>query len=254
MDLFRSLPCSATSPRERAPARAWLAFLLIAAGMALAPCSAQAAGGAFSVDDAEIGKPGECKVESWVALASNHDMQATTQPACVVSLGVPVELTVGAARTRSDDVWQTQVGAKAKVNILPIETGKVGVALVESPTWDAGNGQYLTNLLYVPFTFQLRDDFRVNLNAGWQHDGPSRLSYAYWGAGFEWNFVKPLTLIGEVFGLAGAASDPSTLTAPRAQLGLRITPVDKFDVDLIYGHNITGENAHWFTLGLNVRF
>jgi hypothetical protein len=254
MHLFRSLPCPATSPRKRAPGRSSPAIVLVAAGMALAPASAKAAGGAFIVDDAEVGKPGECKVESWVALASNHDMQAITQPACVVSLGIPVELGGSLARTRSDDVWQTSGGPKAKINILPVETGRVGVGLAGSAGWDFATGEYLFNLLYVPLTLQLRDDFRINLNAGWQYDGPTRLSYAIWGAAFEWNFVKPLTLIGEVFGLAGPASDPSTITSPRAQLGLRITPVDKIDVDLIYGRNINGENANWLTVGLNVRF
>jgi len=38
------------------------------------------------------------------------------------------------------------------------------------------------------------------------------------------------------------------------QAGLRVTPTEKLDLDLIYGHNITGENAHWFTAGLNLRF
>jgi hypothetical protein len=35
---------------------------------------------------------------------------------------------------------------------------------------------------------------------------------------------------------------------------LRVTPVDNVDVDLIYGRNISGENANWFTLGVNARF
>src|SRR5678816_972747 len=42
-----------------------------------------AAGGAFAVDDSEVGKPGECKVESWVAFADNKDFIGTTSPACV---------------------------------------------------------------------------------------------------------------------------------------------------------------------------
>jgi len=31
-------------------------------------------------------------------------------------------------------------------------------------------------------------------------------------------------------------------------------PQDKVDIDVIYGHNITGENTHWLTLGVNWRF
>lgn len=246
-------PCSALRACEAALARLWAALWLPAVAL-LGPTPAFAAGGAFVVDDAVIASPGDCQVESWVALADNHNLQAFTQPACVVKLGIPVELTGGAARVRANDVWQTQAFGKAKINILPVETGKVGIGLVESPGWDAGTGQYLFNQLYVPLTFQFSDTFRINVNAGWQYDGVTKVNYALWGAGFEWIFVEKLTLIGEAFGLAEPAADVNAATEPRAQLGLRITPVSNLDVDLIYGRNIAGENANWFTLGLNVRF
>jgi len=253
-DLSRSLPFSAPSPRKFAPARRWPALSLLAIAMALAPAAAQAAGGAFVVDDAEVGKPGECKVESWAQFGSNHDMAVIAQPACVINAGIPVELGGAIARTRSADEWSTSAGPKAKVNLLPIETGRVGVGLAGMAGWDLGTGQYLGQLLYVPLTLQLRDDFRININGGWQYDAAARLSYAYWGAAFEWTFMQPLTLIGEVFGLAGPTSDPTTITTPRAQLGLRLTPVSSTDIDLIYGYNLGGENAHWVTIGLNLRF
>lgn len=224
--------------------------------------SARAAGGAFVVDDVEIAKPGDCKVESWVQGASNHDFAAVSAPACVVQLGIPVELTTQFNRTRSADTWQTSVDLKGKVNIVPVATGKVGVGFVGSFNWATSNGQYLGNFLYVPLTYQMTDDFRINLNAGWLYDGMAMLHSAYWGAGFEWNFVKPVTLIGELFGFYGnLPTDPSNLgdgpralREPRLQTGLRFTPQNKFDIDVIYGHNINGENAHWLTLGLNVRF
>ena len=41
---------------------------------------------------------------------------------------------------------------------------------------------------------------------------------------------------------------------PRTQIRLRFTPQDNIDLDLICGHKITGENAHWLTLGRNLRF
>jgi hypothetical protein len=235
-------------------ARLWTAFCLPIL-VIFVPTSARAAGGAYVVDDAVIGKPGDCQVETWLALASNHDLQAVTQPACVVKLGIPVEMTAVVSRVRTDDVWLTPLGAKAKINILPVETGKIGVGLVEQPVWDARNGQYLFNQLYVPLTFQFNDAFRINVNAGWQYDGVGKLNYALWGAGFEWIFVEKLTLIGEVFGLSGpTTTDAIAVTEPRAQLGLRVTPEKNFDIDLIYGRNVNGENANWFTLGVNVRF
>ena len=41
---------------------------------------------------------------------------------------------------------------------------------------------------------------------------------------------------------------------PRLQTGLRYRPNEIFSVDLIYGHNITGENANWITVGTTIRF
>ena len=58
-----------------------------------------------------------------------------------------------------------------------------------------------------------------------------------------------MTLIGEVFGFAGDNKND-----PRFQLGLRYTPVESFDIDVIYGRNLTGERADWITVGLNVRW
>ena len=48
--------------------------------------------------------------------------------------------------------------------------------------------------------------------------------------------------------------ETGTLSEPRMQAGLRYTPMKSVDVDIIYGHNVTGENANWITAGLTVRF
>ena len=39
----------------------------------------------------------------------------------------------------------------------------------------------------------------------------------------------------------------------RAQVGLRYTPVEAVDLDLIWGRNITGVRADWITVGLTLR-
>ena len=206
--------------------------------------------------------PGDCKVESWVSAATNHDFLAVTSPACVVNLGIPVEVGAYIERSRSDGEWASGAGPKAKINLIPAETGKIGVGLAAAATWDLGNGAHTGNVIYMPVTFQPIDTFRINVNGGWEYDATARLSYAYWGAGFEWNFVKPLTLIGEIYGLYGdlpaveedEAPAPRSIREPRTHIGLRITPQDNVDIDLIYGHNTGGSNAHRLTLGLNLRF
>ena len=59
-----------------------------------------------------------------------------------------------------------------------------------------------------------------------------------------------------MFGQAGstAEDDNRAVIQPRWQVGVRWRPVDAFNVDLIYGRNLTGENANWITLATIVRF
>ncbi|MGI8525753.1 MAG: hypothetical protein ACR2K5_06160 [Pseudolabrys sp.] len=233
--------------------RRWLAPILLAAVALLSPARAHAAGGAFFVDDSEIGKPGDCKVESWASFASNHDAVLSANPACVAGLGIPVELTGQFVRARSRDVWTTTGGVRGKINFISLDTG-IGVGLSAASSWDLSTGASNNEFIYLPVSIKLSETVQLNLNAGWQRDAVAKINYATWGAGFEWRFAPKLTLLGEVFGFAGQRTEGSAVTEPRAQLGLRLTPVKDIDLDLIYGRNITGENAHWITVGLNLRF
>ena len=215
---------------------------------------AAAAGGAFVVDNSEIAKPGDCKVKSWVSFASNADFLGVTSPACVANLGRPVELGFSLARFRSGDEWGSEFLLKGKTNILPAGIGKIGLGFSGAVAFDLLTGENSASVINVPATFEIFDQFKINVNAGWLHIRAEDLDRFTYGTGFEWDFVKQLTLIGEVFGLAGHDVKPSSRTEPRAQLGLRFKPIENVDIDVIYGRNILGENANWITLGLTVRF
>ncbi len=160
-----------------------------------------------------------------------------------------MELTASFARFRSDGAWGSVLVTKGKTNFIPVEPNKIGLALIAGTAFDLVNRNVNGVFATVPLTWQLHEQFRINLNGGWFWDPSVDRHVASWGAGFEWNFVKPLTLIGEVFGFAGGEHPE-----PRFQLGLRYTPMEAFDIDLIYGRNLTGEQANWITVGLNVRF
>ena len=215
--------------------------LLLAAAIALAPAVALAAGGAYLVDDALIDDAGKCKVESWASAAANRDFNAVTAPACVVKLGIPVELGGQLQRARADGVWSTSGMLRAKANLIPVENHPFGLGISGGSSWDLATGANTGGFINVPVTFQVNDKLRINVNGGWLYDNAAKIHYATWGARFEWNFVKPLTLIGEVYGQAGSlpAADPGAPPAPRAiveprtQLGVRFTPQDNIDIDLI---------------------
>ena len=112
-----------------------------------------------------------------------------------------------------------------------------------------------TVLVNIPATFQALENFKLNLNAGWLYNRPNDLHWATWGASFDWSVNDRISLIGEVFGQVGhEIEDPPHLNDPRAQFAFRFKPNENVDFDVIYGRNIIGENAHWITVGLNVRF
>jgi hypothetical protein len=215
---------------------------------------AHAAGGAFAVDDAAVDDPGACKVESWISSASNRDFAAVSTPACVVRLFFPTELGLQAARTRAGGEWSTSVTPKAKMMLLEPKVGSFGLAISAGATFDAKTAVNTGSFVNVPLTYTVSETFKINVNAGWSYDHANLLHYATYGAGFEWVPIKSWTVIGEVFGLLRERSDPRSVIDPRFQLGVRYTPIDTLDFDVIYGRNITGENANWITVGMNVRF
>jgi hypothetical protein len=212
-----------------------------------AAAGAQAAGSAYAVDDAAIASAGECQVESWVAVASNGDFVGVTQPACVVKLGIPIELTATLQGARLGSEWATLTGLQGKFVLLPMGANSLAVAMVLNTLQDTTKGANVS-FVNVPVTLKLHDDFRLNLNSGWLHDSIDHTSHFTWGAGFQWDFRQQWTLIAEVYGQTGHLSDP------RVQAGLRFAATKAIDLDIVYGHNIAGEHANWITAGLTVRF
>ena len=91
-------------------------------------------------------------------------------PACVVSLFRPVELGIVAARGRQDGEWGSSVLPKAKMNILPPETGKLGLAVSGGSQFDLLTGQYTGSFVNVPVTWTFSETFKTNINAGWIYD------------------------------------------------------------------------------------
>jgi hypothetical protein len=214
----------------------------------LAPSGAAwAAGGAFAVDDAGVDDPGSCKVEAFAAFAKNDDFMGVVAPACVVSLGRPVDIGAQIDRSRSGGEWGTGLALKAKTAIVPFSDDAVfGMAIAGGVGFDLTARETAEWFVTVPVSIHLSKTFQVNLNIGGLRDNLEHRSFVTWGAGFELALAERFTLLGEVFGQGSER--------PGAQLGLRFTPHEKIDFDLIYGRNLTGERSDWITAGVNLRF
>ena len=215
---------------------------------------AEAAGGAFAVDTADVNEAGSCKVESWLSAADNTDRAAVVNPACVLNVFREIEFSAQISRARSGGDWTTSVAPKAKTNLVPTAIGSFGFAAAFGASVDSRSGENTSMFAYVPATFRFSDNVRVNLNGGWNWDRTLDRHYLTYGAAIDVRLTEVVTWTGEVFGQAGAVSDDPYVVRPRFQTGLRYRPIETFSLDLIYGRNITGENANWITVGTTIRF
>jgi hypothetical protein len=231
-------------------ALAGLAAIAAANGL---PDAARAANGAYAVDAADIAEAGSCKVESWLSTATNTDFSAVANPSCAVNIVRPVELSLQTIRSRSDGEWATTLAPRAKTNLAPTGIGRFGVSFYAGGSFDAMTGENLTAFAVVPATYRLSESMRINLNGGWLWDRTLDRHYLTYGLGFDWKFTDVLQWTIEAYGQAGASDVPSVVR-PRFQTGLRYRPNEIFSVDVIYGRNISGENANWITIGTTIRF
>jgi hypothetical protein len=215
---------------------------------------APAAGG-LAVDDIDIDPVGHCKLESWLSFGSNRDRIGVATPGCVFEFGRPVDVTFGFVRGRFDGTQKSGATVKLKTLMTPTETGKVGAAVSAAATYSINSNEMADFAVGILTTFRIVENVKVNLNGGWLNNLADGRHGATWGAGVDWSVNDRISLIGEAFGLLGNrdAARPHA-NDPRAQLAVRLKPTENVDLDVIYGRNILGENAHWITVGLNVRF
>lgn len=232
------------------------ALIIASVGAAAFSAEAFAAGGAYQVDTADVGEPGNCKVESWVSAASNHDFIAALSPSCVVGFPQqPVEASVQLTRSRAGDDWASGATPKLKTNLIPTAIGSWGIAVSGQASYDLITRENTSLAATIPATLRLSNVMRINLNAGVLNDRIAKQNYFTYGAGTDWRTPDNVwTLTAEVFGQLGAPQDMRGVTQPRFQTGIRWRPVDAFNIDLIYGRNLAGENSNWVTLATTFRF
>jgi hypothetical protein len=231
-----------------------IAAALVATMAGLLPGeNASAANGAYAVDAADISEAGSCKVDGWLSTATNTDFSAVANPSCVVDVFRPVEVSLQTVRSRSEGEWGTTLAPKAKTNIVPTGIGRPGFSFYVGGSFDAMTGESLTAFAVVPATYRLSETMRINLNAGWLWDRTVDRHYLTYGLSFDWKFTDILQWTIEAYGQAGASAVASVVR-PRFQTGVRYRPNEIFSVDVIYGRNISGENANWITIGTTIRF
>jgi hypothetical protein len=196
------------------------------------------------------GSSGPAKSSRGAHLLPTGTASPVFSPACVLNLGVPVELGTNIVNLRSDAQGDTITALTAKTVPIPIGPSGFGLAIAGAIIYDPGHQTGNGMIVNVPMSFDFSKRLRVNLNFGAQYnDGDPRGLFATGGAGVSWNFVDQWSVISEVFAIMGPGQ-----SNPRIQSGIRYSPTAKnIDWDFIYGRNLTGEGTNWITLALTVR-
>jgi hypothetical protein len=196
------------------------------------------------------GSSGPAKSSRGAHLLPTGTASPVFSPACVLNLGVPVELGTNIVNLRSDAQGDTITALTAKTVPSPIGPSGFGLAIAGAIIYDPGHQTGNGMIVNVPMSFDFSKRLRVNLNFGAQYnDGDPRGLFATGGAGVSWNFVDQWSVISEVFAIMGPGQ-----SNPRIQSGIRYSPTAKnIDWDFIYGRNLTGEGTNWITLALTVR-
>src|SRR5262245_33706787 len=232
--------------------------LAVVAGIGLTgmvPLKAHAAGAAYQVDTAEVSEAGSCKVESWASFASNRDFFGAVSPACSVPFVRPLELSSQFNRSRSVGEADTPATPEFKANLISSAIGKPGVAVTGTVTYDFIARDVTQVNLTVPVTLRLFDVVRINVNGGWMLDRNLDRQFLTYGLGVDWRTPDNVwTLTTEVFGQAGNSAELNSTTQPRFQTGLRWRPIDRWNIDLIYGPTIMGWGGNWLTIATVMRF
>src|SRR5262245_61823281 len=214
--------------------------------------AALAAGAAYQVDTSEVSEKGACKVEAWYSASEGKDAIAAAAPSCVVASDV--EVGAQFARGRDDGEYTTTVTPKVKTKLLPSGIGKPGLAIAAGFTYDSTERDTTSFFAYLPSTTRLSNILRINLNLGWLRDRINQADHATYGVGVDLRTPDNVwTLTAEMFGQAVKPA-PAGENQPRYQLGVRWRPIDEWNIDLIYGHNLIGESRNWLTLATIIRF
>lgn len=212
---------------------------------------ANAAGGAYAVDDGALNAPGECTLDAWYKSRrqdSAHHEQVLS-PACTLASLPWVQWGAELARHRADGTGETQLSPQIKTQLLNREDLGLQLALATSVHFAFSRSHAFDGAdISLPLTYQPLERLRATLSGGWTHayDNGDQQHRWTWGTALEYDLAEHLTLIAERFGQQGG--EQGWQAGPRLHLGQHL------DLDLILGQHLDTDRDRWLSTGATLRF
>lgn len=215
-----------------------LAFLALSL-LALAR-KAQASGGPFAVDDAEIVE--RCQLETGWLQRSGDNRLAYFAPGCT---GAGIEWSLGLSRLTTDGKAGTGLGLQAKT-VLREADDAPGIAIAAGVDGATSRWRAEVHFAYLALSHDVSDALRFNANLGSTRDRDASLRSTTWGLGLNWRIGARMQLIGEVFGDDRSPAQGSQIGARWADHG------EKLILDAVLGHNRLGADETSAGVGLTI--
>jgi len=205
------------------------------AAICCAPMIAQAAGGHYVVDDAELVGAGQCELEVWFSRFDSNTDALMIMPAC--NPGGNLELGLGVGR--ADPGGETFVELAAKTLVQPVGETGWGWGIAGAAHFSDGLSELEAIEAYIPVTRELNDQLLMHVNVGVAHERNGD-DLAIWGLGFDYSVLNGVNLIAETYGSHQGGTE--------LQTGLRFG-VGEGHVDVSYGQTVSNSDDNWATVG-----
>ncbi len=217
----------------------------VALGAALLGATpAAAAGNAHVIDDAEVAEPGTCQAEGWLTHFEADRGLVNLSPACTLRSLPFAEIGASIQYHWANEGSQTLAGPAVKLALRRVDRG-VGFALGLSAGIDVETGRVETAAIVVPASVDISPRVRANFNLGYAWSRTGNRHAAFVGAQLEVRATETLAVMAEAFTRDGAD--------PGVQAGLRWTPREWVDVDLLAARRVDGSPTTAMTIGLTLR-
>jgi len=197
------------------------------------------AAGPYVVDDGDIVEPGQIQNEFWY---THSDQNGNTGIADAAYQIFPnLELTLQVARDEQPTGNTTSARPQLKyVWYDGAEKNGITSSIAAGTGYAFAQPQSQGAYLYIPTTFKLSETFTVNADIGWQYTLPQDSHAMTWGIGGEYTVLKPLVINASIFG--------RTDNHQGYQFGPHFDVSENLRIDLVYGHNATGNSENSGTI------
>jgi hypothetical protein len=208
------------------------------------PHAAMAAG-PYVVDDADIVEADKIQSEDWFTHTDKGENIGIVNMAyqLLPHAEFTLQETHDQQKGSSSDTLSPQVKYQWREGD---DNGRIASSIVVGTTSTVDQARGTGVYAYVPATLKLNKALDIDLNLGWQYNGPSQHHTASWGIGGEYAMTEGLSLRSDVFGQNAAA--------PGFQFGPHANITDYLEGNLVYGYNVFSAHENSFTAALTFTF